>query len=101
MGTNRIAKRSITKSKRKATLKKYKKERDLGACFHTGCQNNGDETFHCRTCESKNKSFNVQTCFEHRASAVAKIKTHTLTKHPVNLLRATAAAVTGNLKGDV
>lgn len=96
--------RRLKRAAIKAEAKKHKKARDLGACFHSGCQNNGDETFHCRTCESLDKgekTFRIQTCFVHKADAVAKIKTHALVKHPSNILRVAVAAIKGDLKGDV
>jgi hypothetical protein len=99
MGSNR----RLLRAKRKKALKDYKKNRDVGTCFHNGCPLNGDETFHCSTCEEleKKKPYRIQTCSLHRADAVAKIKRHVLVKHPSNLLKATGAVLAGREMGDV
>jgi len=95
--------RRVKRAAQKAAMKKHKKSRDKGDCFHSGCPLNGDETFHCSTCEKleKKKPFSIQTCFQHRADAVAKIKRHVLIKHPSNLVGAAAAVVTGRDLGEV
>jgi hypothetical protein len=83
--------RGFLKNKRK------RPKQDAGACFVDDCKVNGDETFHCKTCEAIGKTFSVQTCPWHREDAAAKIKKHALTAHPVNLLRAVVAGLNGDL----
>ena len=83
-----------------------RKARDLGPCFkHPTCQNNGNRTYHCMTCEAvakekcadpdMSKVFKVQTCDEHDALAQKTIKRHAIVKHPSNLLKLTLAALRG------
>jgi len=94
--------KNLKKFKERA-LAKRETTRDLGPCYKRekeNCQNNGNRTYHCRTCEEiagpapdKGEVFSVQTCDEHDAEAQKKMKRHVLIKHPVNIARLTLAAL--------
>lgn len=68
-------------------------------CFVDGCKRRGGEKFTCRTCEGlgRKKPYELAACVLHREEALAKVKKHTLVKHPVNIVRATIAGLKGEL----
>ena len=76
-----------------------------GPCFAKECKERGGEIFHCITCEQLRDAgkktdadvFRIQTCVLHRDKAIAKIKTHALVKHPVNIVKVTIAGLKGEL----
>jgi len=66
-------------------------------CDHDGCKAKSTVEHVCIACEHlKKKEPHVShACSKHAAWALEKTKKHTLTKHPVNLLRAIAAGLAG------
>lgn len=72
-----------------------------GTCSFKNCNERVRAELHCRTCDAlhdekpKKPRFSVKTCREHSEWATAKIKKHTLARHPSNLARATLHALKG------
>lgn len=68
-----------------------------GPCFVEGCRRRARVQHECLTCEAKNPDeiHTVKACRKHGARAMQAIRRHALVAHPVNLLRATAAALKG------
>ena len=93
----KLVNRSAELAKKAAVKAAYAAERDLGPCFAEDCQNNGDQTLYCSTCEAKGRPspHKIQTCSPHLHEALREMKKHVLGKHPVNILRVTAAALRG------
>lgn len=81
------------RARKLAARKKYKAERELGACFlnDQGCNNNGDLITHCNFCD-----FKVQACTEHQELGRDKAKRHLMLKHPAKTL---PALMMGVLRG--
>jgi hypothetical protein len=97
-------KRLKNQLKKQGKLEKKQKPHQ-GPCFIEGCKGRGGEIFHCRTCEAlvaagKKKEddvFRLQVCTQHRDEALWLMKRHALLAHPFNILRATGAALKGQL----
>jgi hypothetical protein len=91
---------------RRTKLQKKREKPHRGRCtVAKKCKHRGGEIFHCITCEQLRDAgkktdaevFRIQTCVAHRDKAIAKIKTHALVKHPVNILKVTIAGLKGEL----
>lgn len=88
----RKLKRKNVSVDRKEARKHYRDNRELGPCFLSGCENNGDFKDACRFCE-----FCVQSCTEHHEQGRNKAKRHLFVRHPAKTI---PAVMMGVVRGD-
>ncbi len=80
-------------------LKKKKSPKLKAKCGH--CQRRAQAKHECITCEKLIKAgkveaiFAVHACGHHQGEALAIMKKHVLTAHPVNILRGVVAQLKG------
>jgi len=78
-----------------------KKKKLTARCDHPNCKRRAKSRRECLTCEKlveagKAESvFTLHACGYHQGNILERIKKHTLTAHPVNILRAMGAALKG------
>lgn len=67
---------------------------NLGRCG--ACWRRAVVRYDCRTCaDTSHLPHSVAACRQHASAALSRMKRHALTRHPVNIVRAAAAALAG------
>lgn len=76
---------------------KTKAEKIKAPCSHDDCKRRAKARHECIVCmkTSPDKVFAVCACGHHQEEILATIKKHTLTAHPVNIVRAVIAQLKG------
>lgn len=89
--------KQLARQRAKEHLKAEKARIAKNDCSTDGCDNKAKVEYACIACEhlKKKKPYVQYACSQHSAVAATATKKHTLTKHPVNLLRAIAAGLAG------
>lgn len=66
-------------------------------CSHDDCRRRAKAKHECVTCEklASEERFFLFSCAYHHEPVKARVKRHALVAHPVNILRATGAALKG------
>lgn len=81
------------------STKRKIKRNSAPRCTVPGCKRRSDVTHECITCEKLGKEpiFTVHGCIHHKAAVLVIIKRHALGAHKINILKATAHALAGDI----